>query len=95
MATIHISRTEAANGFDDMISRASQGDEFVIEENASPVAVLRPVKPQHIRLLSESLRLAQEHGSTVTLDDEFGRDLTDIINSRREPMFDPKNDPWA
>jgi hypothetical protein len=31
----------------------------------------------------------------VTLEDEFGRDLTDIINSRREPMIDPKNDPWA
>jgi antitoxin (DNA-binding transcriptional repressor) of toxin-antitoxin stability system len=95
MATIHISRSEAANDFDDMIARASQGDEFVIEENASPVAVLRPAVREHARLLSETLRILQERGSTVTLDDEFGRDLTDIINSRREPMIDPKNDPWA
>ena len=95
MATIHISRTDAANDFDDMISRASKGDEFVIEENASPVAVLKPAAREHVRLLSESLKLARERGSTVTLDDDFGRDLTDIINSRREPMIDPKNDPWA
>ena len=95
MATIHISRTDAANDFDDMISRASQGDEFVIEENVSPVAVLRPAAREHTRLLSETLRILQERGSTVTLDDEFGRDLTNIINSRREPMIDPKNDPWA
>ena len=95
MATIHISRTDAANDFDDMILRASQGDEFVIEENVSPVAVLRPAAREHTRLLSETLRILQERGSTVTLDDEFGRDLTNIINSRREPMIDPKNDPWA
>jgi len=95
MSTIHISRTDAANDFDDMILRASQGDEFVIEENVSPVAVLRPAAREHTRLLSETLRILQERGSTVTLDDEFGRDLTNIINSRREPMIDPKNDPWA
>jgi hypothetical protein len=95
MATIHISRSEAANDFDDMIARAIQGDEFVIEENASPVAVLKPAARKHVRLLSETLRILQERGSTVTLDDELGRDLTDIINSRREPMIDPKNDPWA
>src|SRR5207249_8640202 len=43
----------------------------------------------HARLLSESLRLAREHGSTVTLDGDFGRDLEEIINSHREPLSPP------
>ena len=95
MATIHISRADAANDFDDIISRAGKGDEFVIEENASPVAILKPAVRPHTRLLSETLRILQERGSTVTLEGEFGRDLTDIVNSNRGPMIDPKNDPWA
>jgi hypothetical protein len=33
------------------------------------------------RLLSESIALAEAHGSTVTLDEDFGRDLEEIINS--------------
>jgi len=60
----------------------------VIEHDARPVAVLRPAEP-HVRLLSESLRLALEHGSTVTLDGDFGRDLEEIINSHREPLSPP------
>jgi hypothetical protein len=52
------------------------------------VAVLRPAEP-HVRLLSESLRLAREHGSTVTLDKDFERDLEEIINSHREPLNPP------
>jgi hypothetical protein len=42
-----------------------------------------------VRLLSESLRLAREHGSTVTLDEDFERDLEEIINSHREPLNPP------
>jgi len=60
----------------------------VIEHDARPVVVLRPAEP-HVRLLSESLRLALEHGSTVTLDGDFGRDLEEFINSHREPLSPP------
>ena len=95
MAVIHISRAEAASNFDGLITMASNGDEIVIEENAAPVVVLRPADKPHLRLLSESLRIARERGSTVTLDDEFGRDLNDVINSHLEPLIDPLNDPWA
>lgn len=77
-----------------MLERVRNGDEVVIEENAATVAVMKPAQ-EHVRLLSESLRMAQERGSTVRLDDEFGRDLTDVINSHREPMFGPDYDPWA
>jgi prevent-host-death family protein len=94
MAVFHISREEAARDFDRLMARANKGDEVRIEENGSPFAVLKPAK-EHVRLLSESLRILEERGSNVTLDDEFGRDLEEIINSHREPLIDPLNDPWA
>jgi len=50
--------------------------------------VLRPAEP-HVRLLSESLRLAKEHASTATLDGAFARDLEAAINSHREPLNPP------
>jgi hypothetical protein len=46
-------------------------------------------KAANIRLLSESLRLANERGSNATLDDEFGRDLETVVSSHREPLTPP------
>jgi prevent-host-death family protein len=85
---IHISEAEAASDFASLMARVRAGAEVVIEQDARPVAVLRPAEP-HVRLLSESLRLAREHGSTVTLDEGFERDLEEIINSHREPLNPP------
>lgn len=89
MAVIHISRTEAASDFDALISRAGQGDEILIESNAGVIARLLPGGPPRPRLLSESLRILKERGSTVTLDPEFGRDLEEVINSHSEPLNPP------
>jgi hypothetical protein len=60
----------------------------VIENNACPVVVMRPAEP-YVRLLSESLRLAREHGSTATLDGEFAKDVVAAIESHREPLDPP------
>jgi antitoxin (DNA-binding transcriptional repressor) of toxin-antitoxin stability system len=86
---IHISEAEAASDFASLMARVRSGTEVVIEDNARPVAVVRRVTEPSVRLLSESLRLAREHGSTVTLDGEFGRDLEEIIGSHREPLSPP------
>ncbi len=86
---IHISEAEAASDFASLLDRVRNGAEVVIETGARPVAVLRPVDPQPGRLLSESIALAEAHGSTVTLDGDFGRDLEAIINSHREPLNPP------
>jgi prevent-host-death family protein len=83
---IHVSEAEAASDFASLIARVRSGTEVVIEDNARPIAVVRPVAEPSVRRLSESLRLAHEHGSTVTLDGDFGRDLEEIINSHREPL---------
>ncbi len=44
------------------------------------------------RLLSESLKILNDRGSTVTLDSEFGHDLEEIINAHREPLNPPSWD---
>jgi len=64
------------------------GAEVIIEHDAEPVAVVHPAEPR-VRLLSESLRLAREHGSKATLDEGFSRDLEEVINSHREPLNPP------
>jgi prevent-host-death family protein len=88
--TIHISEADAASDFPSLLARVRAGAEVIIEQNARPVAVLRPVQSaRRARLLSESIALAEAHGSTVTLDGDFGRDLEEIVNSHREPLNPP------
>ena len=79
---------EAANNFAEVLARVRAGVEIVIGDEARPVAVVRSAEP-HVRLLSESLRLAKEHASTATLDEDFARDLEAVINSHREPLNPP------
>lgn len=85
---IHISEAEAANNFAEVLVRVRAGVEIVIGDEARPVAVVRSAEP-HVRLLSESLRLAKEHASTATLDEDFASDLEAGINSHREPLNPP------
>jgi antitoxin (DNA-binding transcriptional repressor) of toxin-antitoxin stability system len=89
MAVIHISRAQAASDFDGLLAFAANGDEVFIEANERVVARLLPVDAPRPRLLSESLRILQQRGSTVTLDSEFGRDLEAVINSHPEPLSNP------
>jgi prevent-host-death family protein len=86
---IHISEAEAASDFASLMARVRSGAEVVIEDNARPIAVLRSAEPHPGRLLSESIALAEAHGSTATLDGDFGRDLEDIVDSHREPLNPP------
>jgi len=85
---VHISEAEAASNFVGVLARVRAGIEVVIGDEVRPVAVVRPAEP-HVRLLSESLRLAKEHASTATLDEDFARDLEAAINSHREPLNPP------
>ena len=82
---IHISEAEAASDFPPLLARVRAGAEIVIERDAEAVAVIRPAEP-HVRLLSESLRLAKERGSKATLDGDLARDLEEVVKSHREPL---------
>jgi antitoxin (DNA-binding transcriptional repressor) of toxin-antitoxin stability system len=91
MATIHISEAEAIRDFAGLLARVRAGAEVVIESGIYPAAVLHTVAELPLRRLSESLRMAKELGSSVTLDGGFSRDLEAVVNSHPEPL---KN-PWA
>jgi len=87
---IHISEAEAATtNVATLLAHVRAGAEVVIENDARPVAVLRSAEPHPGRLLSESIALAEAHGSTVTLDGDFARDLEEIIDCHREPLNPP------
>jgi hypothetical protein len=51
-----------------VLTRVRAGAEIVIEGHEPVVVAVRPSKPEPGRLLSESIALAEAHGSTVTLD---------------------------
>jgi antitoxin (DNA-binding transcriptional repressor) of toxin-antitoxin stability system len=84
MATIYISDAEAARDFAALLTRVRSGVEIVIGDE-SPV-VLRIAEERPVRRLSESLRLAREHGSSVTLDGGFTADLEAAVDSHPEPL---------
>jgi antitoxin (DNA-binding transcriptional repressor) of toxin-antitoxin stability system len=86
MATIHISEAEAARDFAGLLARVRAGAEVVIDKGVSPSVVLRVANEPAVRRLSESLRMAREHGSTATLDGDFARDLEAAITSHPEPL---------
>ena len=86
MAVIHISEAEAARDFAAVMAHVRAGAEVIIENGSSTVAVVRPPVDSNLRLLSESLRLARERGSTATLDGGFAADLEAVIQSHREPL---------
>ena len=89
---IRISEKEAAaTNVATLLAHVRAGAEVIIENDTRPVAVLRSAEPHPHpgRLLSESIALAEAHGSTATLDGDFARDLEEIINSHREPLNPP------
>jgi antitoxin (DNA-binding transcriptional repressor) of toxin-antitoxin stability system len=87
---IHISEKEAAaTDLATLLAHIRAGAEVVIESDSRPVAVLRSAETHPGRLLSESIALAEAHGSTATLDGDFARDLEAVVNSHREPLNSP------
>jgi antitoxin (DNA-binding transcriptional repressor) of toxin-antitoxin stability system len=91
MATIHIPEAEAARNFAALMARVRAGAEVVVEGDGSPAVVWRTADEPSLRRLSESLRIAKEHGSTATLDGGFARDLEAVVESHPEPL----ENPWA
>ncbi len=85
---IHISEAEAASDFASILDRVRDGAEFVIENGTRPVAILHPAE-RSVRLLSESLRIARESGSTATLDEGFAKDVEAAVDGHRESLDPP------
>lgn len=82
---VHVSSAEAIRDIANILERVERGAEVVVEKDQRPVAVIQPARRPG-RLLSECIALAEAHGSTVTLDEGFGRDLEEIIQSHPEAL---------
>lgn len=85
---VRVTEDEASRELSALLAHVRAGAEIVIESNAEPVAVIRPVEP-HVRTLSDSLHLARQRESTVTLDGKFGSDLEEVVNSHQAPLIPP------
>ena len=85
MARVHMTEAELARDVHAVLDKVRNGAEIVIEQDHRPVAVIKTPHGTG-RMLSECIALAEAHGSTATLDPDFGKDLEDIIQSRQEPL---------
>jgi antitoxin (DNA-binding transcriptional repressor) of toxin-antitoxin stability system len=88
IAQVHMSEAELARDLLAVLEQVRQGAEVILERDSKPVAVI--MAPQFRgRPIDECIALAQARGSHATLDEDFGKDLEDIINSHREPLNPP------
>jgi hypothetical protein len=72
--------------------KVQEGVEVIVERDHRPVAVIKtPYRSG--RPITEILREARQRNSTVTLDEDFGTDLEEIISRhQREPWNPPSWD---
>jgi antitoxin (DNA-binding transcriptional repressor) of toxin-antitoxin stability system len=82
MATIHISEADASRDFAGLLARVRLGAEIVIENGASPVAVLRTAAPPR-RSIEECIALLPVD-STATIDEDFASDVAGAVAAHRE-----------
>jgi antitoxin (DNA-binding transcriptional repressor) of toxin-antitoxin stability system len=87
MATIRISEAEAARDFAGLLARVRAGNEFVIESDASPIAVLHTPGPPR-RSIEECIALLPAD-SNATIDEDFARDVAAAVEAHREPLNPP------
>ncbi len=88
MATIRMSEAEVARDLHAVLAKVQQGVEIVIEQDQRPVAVLR-AESRSGRPITEILSDARQRSSSVTLDDDFGNDLEQIVASHQQSWTPP------
>ncbi len=88
MATVPMSESEVARDLHAVLEQVRQGAEVIVERDAIPVAVIKA--PQFRgRTIDDCIALAKTRGLHATLDEDFAKDLEDIISSHREPLNPP------
>jgi len=92
MAVVHMSEAELARDLHAVLAQVQQGVEVIIErEDHRPVAVISSPHRSG-RPIMDILREARQRNSTVTLDEDFGKDLEEIIRSHQQPWIPPSWD---
>ena len=87
MEPLHVSEGELAKDLRSILQRVETGTEVIIERDAHPVAVIRPVEPVR-RKISECIALLPAD-STATIDPDFAKDVEAAIAAHREPLGSP------
>jgi antitoxin (DNA-binding transcriptional repressor) of toxin-antitoxin stability system len=103
-AIVHISEEEAARDFAAVMRRVRAGDEVIVEDGGTPVAVMR--SPGTNRDISDSSKIPgktlgeiveglrrweAEHGPLV-VDEDFAADVEEARRWTNQPMDDSKWD---
>jgi hypothetical protein len=84
MTVLHMTEAELARDLHAVLEKVRQGAEIVVEEGYRTVAVIKPIQGPG-RPLDECIALAKSHGSGAKLDEEFVKDLEEII-AQRKPL---------
>lgn len=87
MEPLRISEADLAKDIGAILQRVETGAEFIIERDAHPAAVIRPVEPVR-RTISECIALLPGD-STATIDADFATDVQAAIDAHREPLEPP------
>jgi antitoxin (DNA-binding transcriptional repressor) of toxin-antitoxin stability system len=82
MGQIHMTEADVARDFAAVLEKVRQGLEVVVEQNCRTVAVIKPVQGPG-RPIDECIALAKARGSGATLDEDFAKDLEEIVADRR------------
>ena len=77
-----MSEAEVTNNFAAVLEKLKRGAEVVVEQDHRPVAVISPVKGPG-RPIDECIALAEAHGSGATLDEEYAKELEEVIAGRK------------
>jgi len=88
MAVIHITEEEAARDLSGLIDRVRAGEQVHIDCGMESFAIV-PASPLRMWTTTEALRRAEERGSGITLDDQFGDDMEEIMRFNRQERPDP------
>ncbi len=87
MESLHISEGDLARDVLSILKRVESGGEVIVERDAQPVAVIRPVEPVR-RKISECIA-RMPAGSSATIDRDFAKDVEAAIGAHREPLDPP------
>ena len=82
MAQVHMTEAEVVRDIQAVLERVRQGTEIIIEEGYRTVAIISPVKGPG-RPIDECIALAREYGSGAIPDEDFAKDLEEIIAGRK------------
>jgi antitoxin (DNA-binding transcriptional repressor) of toxin-antitoxin stability system len=82
MVRVHMTEAEAARDFHAVLARVREGAEVVIEEGRRRIALVKPPETPG-RPIDECIAIARARGSQATLDEDFARDLEEIVAERK------------